>query len=211
VQGPHRAPGRVPGSRGRLRCRRGRAPGSPGLRRRRQRERGILDRVPAVLEGLQAAPQGGTTWCSESGLDEGKDGVRRPARKGWGRHSGTANFIRSSSGQASPLLPRRRHGRCRESGRCSLSVSWPLPATGPSPGHPRLSGFGCHAPTVGELRRDFGRRGHRLGPMVQGKSKCPPGAAKPNGTGSEAAGQVEGALIRAPDRGSADEARPGTA
>jgi RNA polymerase sigma-70 factor (ECF subfamily) len=30
--------------------------------------------------------------------------------------------------------------------------------------------------------------------MVQGKSKCPPDAAKPNGTGSEAAGQVEGSL-----------------
>jgi hypothetical protein len=30
--------------------------------------------------------------------------------------------------------------------------------------------------------------------MVQGKSKCPPDAAKPIGTGSEAAGQVEGSL-----------------
>jgi RNA polymerase sigma-70 factor, ECF subfamily len=45
--------------------------------------------------------------------------------------------------------------------------------------------------------RDFEGRGARLGFMVQGKSRCPPDTVKPDGTGSEAAGQVEGALKRA--------------
>ena len=55
LQGPRQPAGRLPGRRGRYRRQRGRAPGGARVRRRRHRGRGVLDRVPALVERPRAA------------------------------------------------------------------------------------------------------------------------------------------------------------